>query len=387
MQPPRQSHTKPFAPPSAEELRANLRLQRGAFLLAAELIAPAQGISVIFGPSGCGKTTLLRCIAGLDHASGKVTLADSTWQDSTQRIFLPTHQRRTALVFQDARLFEHLDVAGNLDYAAKRSAITAVRRQEIIALLGLSTLMKRRCTTLSGGERQRVAIARALMTDPQLLLLDEPLAALDADRKGEILPYLTSLRTQLQLPMLYVTHNLDELLTLADHLILMRDGAVVAHGPVDTLLSNLDSTLAQRDDVSTILHCRIVAHRNDHHLTELVLLQTKVLPGVQPSDDQSQHVLLPQTQLPPGSQVRLRVQARDVSIALDAPARSSILNILHATIDAIGDAGSNGQQLIRLSLQGQKLLARISAYSAQRLHLREGLNVYVQIKGMALVAN
>jgi len=377
---------------SAKALRANLRLQRGTFSLAAELIAPASGISVIFGPSGCGKTTLLRCIAGLDEASGSVALADSIWQDSAQRIFIPTHQRRTALVFQDARLFTHLDVAGNLDYAAKRSAIAAVRRQEIIALLDLAALMKRRCTTLSGGERQRVAIARALMTDPQLLLLDEPLAALDADRKGEILPYLTSLRTQLQLPMLYVTHNFDELLTLADHLILMRDGVITAQGPADTLLSSLDSALAKRDDASTVLNCRIVAHRHDQHLSELALfqneeLQMEVLPGVQLNTATPQHLLLSQTQLPVGSQVRLRVQARDVSIALDAPARSSILNIMHATIDAIGEPGSNGQQLIRLTLQGQKLLARISAYSAQRLQLREGLNVYVQIKGMALVAN
>jgi len=374
------------------ELRANLRLTRGSFSLASELVAPAQGISVIFGPSGCGKTTLLRCIAGLDEASGNVALADSIWQDSTQRIFMPPHQRRAALVFQDARLFTHLDVAGNLDYAGKRSAITTARREEIIALLGLTSLLPRRPATLSGGERQRVAIARALMANPQLLLLDEPLAALDADRKGEILPYLTSLKTQLQLPILYVTHNLDELLTLADHLILMRDGVITAQGATETLLSSLDSALARRDDASTILNCRIVTHRQDQHLTELALFQneelhTEVLPGVQPGNANPQHLLLSQTSLPPGSHVRLRVQARDVSIALDAPERSSILNILHATIDAIGEPASNGQQLIRLTLQGQKLLARISAYSAQRLLLREGLNVYVQIKGMALVAN
>jgi molybdate transport system ATP-binding protein len=363
-------------------LRANISLQRGEFSLAAELTAPARGISVIFGPSGCGKTTLLRCIAGLDHASGNIALTDVTWQDSARRFFMPPHLRRAALVFQDARLFTHRNVAGNLDYAAKRSAIATARRNEIIDLLDIGPLLQRRCTTLSGGERQRVAIARALLADPQLLLLDEPLAALDADRKSEILPYLASLRTQLQLPMLYVTHNLDELLTLADHLILMRDGKITAHGPAEQLLSNLDSTLARRDDASTVLNCRIVAHQQNHHLTELELL-----PGAQPLNATVQHLLLPQTSLPVGSHVRLRVQARDVSIALDAPQRSSIINILPATIDAIGEPGSNGQQLVRLTLQDQKLLARISVYSAQRLQLRAGMNVYAQIKGMALVAN
>jgi molybdate transport system ATP-binding protein len=363
-------------------MHATLRLPRDSFALDVTLTAPAKGITVIFGPSGCGKTTLLRCIAGLEQADGRIALQDNVWQDSTQRIFLPAHLRRAALVFQDARLFTHLDVAGNLDYAAKRSTISAARKTEIIDLLDLAPLLQRRCATLSGGERQRVAIARALLTDPQLLLLDEPLAALDADRKGDILPYLTSLRTRLQLPMLYVTHNIDELLTLADHLVLMRDGIVTAQGPADTLLSSLDSALAKRDDASTILNCRIVAHRQAHHLTEVELL-----PGTQPLLACAQHLLLPHTSLQEGATVRLRVQARDVSIALDKPERSSIVNILHANIDAIGEPSASGQQLIRLTLDGQKLLARISAYSAQRLQLRVGLAVYVQIKGMALVAN
>lgn len=369
-----------------QQLHANLRLPRDSFALNIALATPAQGITVIFGPSGCGKTTLLRCIAGLEQADGEVALADTVWQDSANRVFVPTHRRRVALVFQDARLFTHLDVAGNLDYAARRSTIAATRQREIIELLDLAPLLTRRCATLSGGERQRVAIARALLTDPQLLLLDEPLAALDADRKNDILPYLTSLRTRLQLPMLYVTHNLDELLTLADHLVLMRSGSITAQGPAQDLLANLDTVLAKRDDASTVLNCRVVAHRQDHHLTEVALL-----PGAQPPQahmqEDVQHLLLPHAALTPGAPVRLRVQARDVSIALDKAARSSIVNILHATIDAIGEPSASGQQLIRLTLDGQKLLARISAYSAQRLQLRAGLTVYVQIKGMALVAN
>jgi molybdate transport system ATP-binding protein len=361
------------------QLHAQLTLQRGDFSLAVDMAAPAHGISVIFGPSGCGKTTLLRCIAGLERAHGSITFAGHSWQDSARSLFMPTHRRRAALVFQDARLFSHLNVAGNLDYASRRSAITAARRDEIISLLDLEPLLQRRCPTLSGGERQRVAIARALLADPQLLLLDEPLAGLDAERKAGILPYLTSLRTRLRLPMLYVTHDLDELLTLADHLLLMRDGTVMAQGAVDVLLGSFESPLAARDDASTLLDCRIVAHRHEHHLTEIEMLAA---PGHMP-----QRLLLTQTALAAGSRIRLRVQARDVSIALDAPANSSILNILPALVDAIGEPGGNGQQLIRLDLAGQKLLARISAWSAQRLRLQRGMKVYVQIKGMALVAN
>jgi len=213
-------------------IEIDLRLARPAFTLEVRQTLPAQGITAFFGPSGCGKTTLLRAIAGLERAQGRVAMGDAAWQDDARGAFVPAHQRSLGYVIQEAALFPHLDVRRNLDYGLKRTRAEERRipLDQVIELLGIGHLMQRRTTTLSGGERQRVAIARALATSPRLLLMDEPLAALDMQRKREVLPYLEGLQRELRLPILYVSHAIDEVSRLADHLLVMEEGRVRAAG-------------------------------------------------------------------------------------------------------------------------------------------------------------
>jgi len=349
-------------------VQARLQLELGQFRLDVELDEPAGGISALFGPSGCGKTTLLRCLAGLTRAKGWCRVDGEAWQDDARGLFLPPHRRGIGLVFQDARLFPHLDVAGNLDYAARRAG----RRAELAAtaeLLGLGGLLRRRPDSLSGGERQRVAIARALLSRPRLLLLDEPLSALDLARKDEILPYLERLQRELRIPALYVTHSLDEVIRLATRLVAMDAGRTVAAGPTAELLARLDLPLARRQDASAVLEGRVEAHEEAYALTMVRVGE--------------QRWRLPRLDAAPGSAVRLRVQARDVSIALDPPGRTSILNILPARVDALG-AAERGQRLVRLAVDGGTLLARLSEHSCVELGLAPGLAVHAQVKGVAL---
>ena len=213
---------------------ARLALAGPGFTLDVALQMPSQGITALFGPSGCGKTTVLRALAGLERAAGRVAIDGEVWQDDAQRRFVPTHQRPLGYVIQEAALFPHLSVRANLDYGRRRAGgpAQAFALDTVIDLLGIGALMDRRPTTLSGGERQRVAIARALATAPRLLLMDEPLAALDAARKAEILPYLERLHQALAMPIVYVTHAMDEVARLADHLVLLEAGAVRAAGPL-----------------------------------------------------------------------------------------------------------------------------------------------------------
>lgn len=221
-------------------LQADLRVAFPGFDLDVRLRLPAQGVSVLFGPSGCGKTTVLRALAGLERAEGRVVFAGEVWQDG--RTAVPTHRRAIGYVFQEPSLFPHLSVLGNLDYGRKRvpPVLQRMSLDEAVALLGIGDLMARRPGALSGGERQRVAIARALLTSPRLLLMDEPLSALDAARKAEILPYLERLNREARIPVVYVTHALDEAARLADHLVLMQAGRVIAEGPAIDTLSRLD---------------------------------------------------------------------------------------------------------------------------------------------------
>lgn len=240
-------------------IEAALRLARRDFTLDVALSLPASGITALFGPSGCGKTTVLRALAGLEHATGRVALHGEVWQDSAQGHFTATHRRPIGYVIQEAALFSHLSVQGNLDYGRRRSAhaSSATSREALnqaIELLGIGPLMGRRPATLSGGERQRVAIARALATQPRLLLMDEPLAALDAQRKAEILPYLERLHRTLALPVVYVTHAMEEVVRLADQLVLMSAGRVLAAGPLAELLARTDLPLARRDDAGVAEH-------------------------------------------------------------------------------------------------------------------------------------
>lgn len=351
---------------------ARFSKQQGGFALEAAFTAPASGVTALFGPSGSGKTTLLRCIAGLERTQGRLQVNGETWQD--EKIFVPVHQRPLGYVFQEASLFPHLSVRANLEYGYQRIAAAQrkVQPEQVIEWLKLSRLLDRRDTTsLSGGERQRVAIGRALLTSPRLLLMDEPLSALDTSSKQEILPYLERLHRELDIPVLYVSHAMDEVARLADHIVLQEKGRVVASGALHDVLSRLDLPTAQFDDAGVIIEARLAQHDEKYHLSRLDFSGGCLWTGRVMQDF--------------GAPVRARVLARDVSIATQAPQGSSINNILNARIEAIQDQGPE-RVIVRLRVgTAQILLARITRRSRDQLGLAEGLYVCAQVKSVALM--
>ena len=356
-------------------IHLKLKQQLADFTLDLDLTLPARGVSAIVGPSGSGKTTLLRCVAGLEKADqALIEINGNCWQDSQHGLWLPPHKRALGYVFQEASLFDHLSVHGNLDYGRRRSAEPASDKQaaQIIKLLGIGHLLQRSTTGLSGGERQRVGIARALLTNPRLLLLDEPLTALDPQRKADILPYLGRLHAELDIPLLYVSHSPDEVARLADHLVLLENGTLRASGPLQTLLPRLDLPMAHSDDARSVLHGQVSACDDRYQLLELTLAGSVL------------KLRVPHAALPLGQQVRVAVQARDVSLALEKPQHSSVLNQLPARIEAIEPGSHPAQTLVRLALGDNALLARVTRYSADQLQLQPGLDVWVQIKAVAL---
>jgi len=355
------------------DLYAHFELQQGHFKLQVKFKLPSRGITAIFGPSGSGKTTLLRCIAGLERAPvGCLAIQGQCWQDENQGFFLPLHQRSVGYVFQEASLFSHLSVRKNLEYGWRR--IPQQQRQihldEAIELLGITPLLNRRSTRLSGGERQRVAIARALLTSPQLLLMDEPLAALDVQSKAEILPYLETLHAQLAIPILYVTHSIQEVMRLADNVLLLAQGQLMAMGSMLDTLTRLDLPLSHLDEVGAVIEAQVVAHDETFHLTYLAF--------------SGGHLSVHREQLPVGHWVRVVVKARDVSLALANEVQSSILNIFQAQVVEIG-ADSPGQLLVKLDIQGTVLLARITEKSGALLNLQRDMRVFARVKSVALV--
>ncbi|GKS88588.1 molybdenum ABC transporter ATP-binding protein [Acidovorax sp. SUPP2539] len=356
-------------------IEARLRLQRpGGFALDVDLSLPGRGVTALYGPSGCGKTTCLRALAGLERAQGRVAVHGQVWQDDAQRLWLPTHQRALGYVFQESSLFAHLDVRRNLEYGLRRTPLSRrkVSLEQAVELLGLQPLLARQPSTLSGGERQRVAMARALAASPRVLLMDEPLAALDAQRKAEVLPYLERLQRELDIPVLYVSHAQDEVARLAQHLVLLHGGCVVASGPAQALLARLDLPLAQGDTAATVAEGTVSGHDAADQLMDVRL------PGG--------GALLVATAHPhpPGTAVRFRVQARDVTLALAAPVHSSVLNVLPARVVALREDGP-GLAMVALDAQGTPLLARVTQRSARTLGLAPGLPVFAQIKGVALL--
>ncbi len=356
-----------------DSIRARFRLDYGGFCLDVDLNLPGTGITVLFGHSGSGKTTLLRCIAGLQHAPlGLLQINGDVWQDSENAIFVPTHRRSLGYVFQEANLFPHLSVAGNLQFGLRRIGKTAANADlpHILALLGIEHLLQRRPERLSGGERQRVAIARALALNPKILLMDEPLAALDFKRKQEILPYLSRLHRELRIPVLYVTHSQQEVAQLADHLLVMDEGRALVCGPLTDTLSRLDVPLARERDAATVWQVRVTGHEPQYHLSRVEFDGGGLsLPSIDAAID---------------TPLRLQINARDVSIALQAPQATSILNVLPATITGITD-DSGGQSVVQLQLGSQSLLAHITSKSAALLALRVGMPVYAQIKGTSIL--
>ena len=354
-------------------ISAQLKLQRSDFALDVDLQLPGHGVTALFGPSGCGKTTCLRSLAGLERAQGRVTVNQAVWQDDASQQWLPTHRRALGYVFQEASLFPHLSVQRNIDYGLKRTpaARRKVSQERAVELLGIGHLMDRMPATLSGGERQRVASARALATSPEVLLMDEPLAALDAQRKAEVLPYLDQLQRHLHIPVIYVSHSLDEVARLAQHMVLLDAGQVLAQGAVTELLSRLDMPLAHGDIASSVVHATVQSHDAADHLSTLAF-------------DGGQLQLVMARPRDVGSQVQLRVQARDVSLSLGRTEGSSILNILPAQVLDLREDGP-GQVMVSLQAGNTRLLARITQHSARALQLQAGKQLFAQIKGMALL--
>ena len=352
-------------------IQARFKLDWPGFTLDVDLDLPARGITALFGHSGSGKTTLLRCIAGLERApQGQLEVLGETWQDSRQ--WLPTHQRSLGYVFQEASLFPHLTVLGNLRYGLKRSSdAQRVSLDQAIELLGINHLLERKPDRLSGGERQRVGMARALALSPRLLLMDEPLAALDLKRKQEILPYLERLHAELEIPVLYVSHSPDEVARLADHIVVMEAGRVMASGPLTDPLARLDLPIQLGEDAGVVLDAVVAERDAAWHLARVAF------PGGSLWVRDGGHA--------PGQAVRVRILARDVSIALQRTTHTSIQNCLSAVVDDIADDHHPALSLIRLKVGGSPVLARLTRRAAVGLGLLPGLPVWVQIKAVALV--
>ena len=342
-------------------LRIRIELSRGAFVLAVEQDLPRSGVTALFGPSGSGKTTLLRCMAGFEEsARGEVAFEGEIWQDSARGLFTPAHQRPCGYVFQEANLFAHLSVRANLEYGQRRVAQPQRRQsfEQTVELLGIGPLLSRPATKLSGGERQRVAIARALLVSPRLLLMDEPLAALDSARKAEILYYIERLRDELALPIVYVSHAVDEVVRLADHVVMLADGRVSAFGPVSATIGGgavLDATVAEQDLENGV--ARIEFAGGALYAADLDAL--------------------------PGERVRARIASRDVALALTRPTDSSFLNILAGTVRSIGpERGASADVAIEV---GQtRLIAQVTRKSISVLRLAPGKPVYALVKAVAI---
>ena len=356
-------------------IEAQLSGTIGLFELDARFTIPSSGITALFGPSGCGKTSVLRCIAGLNHLPGsQLSINGETWQNDQD--CLPSYKRPIGYVFQEANLFSHLSVKDNLLFGYKRSKTRdkTPSLDEVIQLLGLEHLLNRSPDRLSGGERQRVAIGRALMAGPEILLMDEPLAALDRFSKNEILPYLERLHDQLDIPVLYVSHDIAEVERLADHMVLMDKGRVKASGPLAELLADPDLPLAAMPDAAAVLEGVVTDFDPDYHLSTLVVSGGQL----QVAGDIGQV----------GSMHRLRIAASDVALCRQrAPQGSSILNGPIAKIISTEDTQAH-QKMVFLKLgedgAGGWLLAKITRKSWDALQLKEGEVVYALIKGVAL---
>lgn len=359
---------------AADGIDLSLKLVRAgeaAFNLSVDLTLPASGTTVIFGPSGGGKTTILRAIAGLEpDVKGHIRIKQQTWQ--APGVFVPAHQRRVGFVFQHSALLPHLSVEQNLRYGWQRVGGTSAEYAQCVEQLDLAPLLQRAIGQLSGGERQRVALGRALLTRPDILLLDEPLAALDAARRSEILGVLERLKQTTTIPFLYVTHAVDEMSRLADYLVLMKGGRVRQAGPALEVMNHPDAPLALRDDAGVVVQATV--QQRDAH--GLLTLQSPM--GTLYAHGPA-HM--------PGDRLRVRIHARDVSLALSHHSDTSLLNILPVTVMALRD-GAGGQALIELSTSSQPeqgLLAKISYASVARLNIAPGLALWAQIKAVALL--
>lgn len=351
-------------------IQARFRVDWPGFTLDVDLELPARGVTAIFGPSGSGKTTLLRCMAGLERSpAGRLVVNGEVWQDG--RRWLPTHKRPLGYVFQEASLFPHLTVMGNLLYGRRRSAAQRVSMEQAIELLGIAHLLDRKPDRLSGGERSRVSIARALAVSPRILLMDEPLASLDLKRKQDILPYIARLNEELDIPIIYVSHSPNEVARLADHLVAVENGRVLACGPLAETLTRLDTPIRLGEDAGTILDATVVEIDHAWHLVRVEFAGGSLWAG-----DQGLTV---------GSRVRVRVLARDVSLASAPPSQSSIQNVLQGRVDAIADDDHPGLVLVRAQIGNVMFLSRLTKRAAASLGVVPDQTVWLQVKSVALM--
>ncbi len=353
-------------------IAARFRLARPGFSLDVDIQLPGRGVSALFGPSGSGKTTLLRCLAGLERApDGYLSVGGEVWQEG--REFVPPHKRPLGYVFQEASLFPHLSVRRNLEYGLRRIAHDArrVSLDHAIELLGIGHLLERMPERLSGGERQRVAIARALAVSPSILLMDEPLAALDLARKQEILPYLERLHDELEIPLIYVSHAPDEVARLADHIVVMDAGRAVAAGPLVETLARLDLPLHLGEDAGVVLDGVLAERDETWHLARV--------------DFPGGSLWVREHGVPLGHHVRVRILARDVSLALEHQNHTSIQNLLPGTVEAIGDDSHAALALVRVRVGESALVARLTRRSVAALELALGRTVWAQVKSVALI--
>ncbi|MEQ9060654.1 MAG: molybdenum ABC transporter ATP-binding protein [Gammaproteobacteria bacterium] len=362
--------------PSAADdaLVIDVELARADFTLAAEVTLAPHGITAVFGHSGAGKSTLLRTLAGLERAArGRIIYRGEVWQDSAAGIGVPPHRRGIGYVFQDAQLLAFLDVRGNLGYAARRAPPTAngPAFDDVVAAFDLAALLGRPVRVLSGGERQRVAIARALLTRPRLLLMDEPLSANDIGRKADLLPYVRELPRRFGVPVIYVSHAMDEVAYIADRLLVLGAGRVLAHGPLDTVLERLDLGPATgRFEAGTVLNGRVVRHDDAFQLTVVALgRQTMVIPRVTAAA---------------GDAIKLRVRARDVALAIERPRGISIRNVLDGTLIDIVEEPATAYAEVLVDVGAAHVRARLTRAAAAELALVRGCAVFALIKSVSV---
>ena len=349
----------------------SIKLQRKEFSVEAEFNIPSRGVLGIFGDSGSGKTTLLRCLAGLEkQAQGEIEFNGQNWLSETQS--LSSQTRNIGYIFQEGRLFPHLNARENLEYGTKRCATNnpcSIDRKKLLELLNINHLLDRKPHQLSGGEKQRVALGRALLKNPQIMLLDEPLASLDKKHKQEILPFLSCLHRELNIPMLYVSHSMEEVSLLCDHIIVLKQGRIQFDGRLHDVLVSPESPLAKADDAAAVLDGLVAKQEKEFQLSTIQTANGNniIVPG----------------KAEVGQQVRIRIQASNISLCKTAITGSSILNIIKGTISAVVDE-SGSHVLLQINSKNDLLLARITQKSYQQLELSIGLSIYMQIKAVAI---
>lgn len=357
-----------------DSIRAAFSGNLGDFSFDIAFEAPMRGITALFGASGCGKTSTLRCVAGLMRQTGHLAVGGEAWQDDARGVFIEPHKRPVGFVFQEPSLFPHLSVRRNLLYGAKRAqrieGRPEIRFDEVSNLLGIGHLLDRAPDALSGGERQRVAVGRALLSQPRLLLMDEPLSSLDRMAKDDILPYFEALHEHLSIPILYVSHDIGEVTRLADSMIILSRGRTLAQGPVHELLERLDlQPETGRFEAGVLLTARVTGHDSEFNVTHL--------------DHHGQAISMPARDLAIGSEVRLRIRARDVSLAIQRPEGISIRNILSGTVVEVAEEVGTAFAETLIDIGGGRLRSRITRQSVAELGLAPGKPVFALIKSIA----